>query len=73
MSKEDEMRRKQALAQIYLSRLFQIDAPQEVLQPLKNWCIELEVKIEPRSPMHREGLGISDSATINIVDVGGKN
>lgn len=69
-----EEHRKLATALAYLSRLVMIDAPPEVITPLKQWCKELEADLpEQKGGGWRQGMTISDTAKVKMVDVGGKN
>ncbi len=67
---EQVSRKKHALAQVYLSRLFQMDAPMEVLTPLKEWCKQLESKLSPVG--WKEDLSMVDSVRAEMISEGGK-
>jgi len=69
----DELRRM-ATARAYLSGLVIIDAPTEIVSLMKTWCIDLEKDLPAqKGGGWTQGMTISDSAKVELVDVGGKN
>jgi hypothetical protein len=73
---EGDGKRKLALAQVYLARLVMLGAPNKVILGMKDWCIELEKAFpvtEGESPGFKQGIGITDSTVVEMVDIGGKN
>ena len=70
----EAQRKRMATATAYLAQLVMIDAPPEVINPLKNWCNKLKSELpEQQGGIFRQGMAVSDSATVEVVDVRRKN
>lgn len=72
----EEGRKKLALAQVYLARLVMLDAPNNVIMSVKDWCVDLEkrypISVQDQAGF-KQGVGVSDAAVVEIETARSKN
>ncbi len=69
----DELR-KMATARAYLSGLVMIEAPAHVVETVRQWCLELEKDLPAqKGGGWTQGMTVSDTAKVKLVDVREKN
>ncbi len=69
----DELR-KMATARAYLSGLLLIKAPPHIIDSMVAWCLELEKDLPAqKGGGWTQGMTVSDTAKVKLVDVREKN